>query len=169
MEFCKKYWAKITIAVLTFLAGLAYVIYLIATKGTVDLFRAQAVTVAAIVYLFGVTAYLSCKMLDQDWAKYILLGVGVVGTVFSALYMVHAFSGAGSFFDVLAGTHALTFLVVFGLIPLVKGIKKVIGPCCCTAEKSAIAAKPAAPKPAAAPAAPAAKPKPTAPKTSAKK
>jgi len=143
MEFLKKNWAKITIAVLTFLAGLVYLIAFVQTTLAIRIFEYHAAWIAGIVFFWGVTAYLVCKMLDQDWAKWVLLGTGLVGTVFSVAYLIYALDTTGDFFTTLGFSHAFTFLVVFGLIPLVKGIKKVVK-CCC--EEKAQKATPAAPK-----------------------
>jgi len=165
MDFLKKNWAKLAIAILMVLAALVYIVALIISDAPVHIFKQSAGTVAALVFFFGITAYLICKMLNQKWAKWILLGVGIVATVFGIAFLIYSFgeyskvvdaykagneilSGLGmptnkipSVFEWLAGgvvigagtppavnvvAHAFTFLVVFGLIPLVKGIKKVV-------------------------------------------
>jgi len=143
MEFLKKNWAKLAIAILMVLAGVVYIVALIVSDAPVHIFKQSAGTVAALVFFFGITAYMICKMLNQKWAKWILLGVGIVGTVFATAFLIWtidnpfgitipALGPLGeivpelSFFENLAFRHSFTFLVVFGLIPLIKGIKKVV-------------------------------------------
>lgn len=165
MEFLKKNWSKLVISVLMFLAGLVYVIALFTTDATIKVFETHAAIAAAIVFFWGCVAYYVAKMLDQKWAKYVLLGVGVVATVFACAYLIYELdiwsdipSKIGgvsnpykpSMFEYLAGTHAFTFLIVFGLIPLVKGVKKIL--CCCCSEKKEKAAPAPASKAASAPA-----------------
>jgi len=168
MDFLKKNWSKITIATLMFLAGLVYIIALITSDAKKDIFKGDAASVAAIVFFWGMTAYLIAKMLDQDWAKYVLLGTGVIGTIFAGALLVHSLDALSkipaavrpSMFEWLVGGmtttgtglntrivplgHAFTFLVIFGLVPLVRGINKVVKGCCGTEKKASAAPKAAA-------------------------
>ena len=134
MEFIKKNWVKLTVATLLFLAGLVYLIYLCGTDMKIEVFKSSAFIIAGLVFFWGMTAYLIARMFDRSWAKYILLATGVVSTIFAACGLVHVIDTFGklkvSMFDYLATTHAFTLLVVFGLIPLIKGAKK-----CCVCEK----------------------------------
>ena len=128
MEFFKKNWAKLDIVILMILAGTVYIIALIQSTLPVNLFRQTAGSVAALVFFFGTAAYLICKMFNQNWPKWILLCVGVVATVFAVafkIYVIDTRPPVFTFFEYLALTHACTFLVVFGLIPLVNGLSKV--------------------------------------------
>lgn len=159
MEFLKKNWSKLVISVLMFLAGLVYVIALFTTDDKIKVFEDHAAIAAAIVFFWGCVAYYVAKMLDQKWAKYVLLGVGVVATVFACAYLIYSIGlwddyktlgSKTSLIEYLAGTHAFTFLIVFGLIPLVKGVKKIL--CCCCSEKKEKAAPAPASKAASAPA-----------------
>jgi len=174
MDFLKENWVKITIASLAFLAGLVYIIALVQTDAKVELFKGHAVWIAGLTFFFGLTAYLVCKLLEQDWAKYVLLGVGVIATIFAMAYLVHTIDtrpkGIFSFFEWLAVSNAFTILVVFGLIPLIKGVKKVLCCDCNGSEKKATVV--AAPAPKAEPvqsAAPTAAPKAAGPKVAAPK
>lgn len=135
MEFVKNNWAKIVISCLMILAGIVYIIACFQMGGKFELFKGHALLIAAKVFFFGSAAYLICSMFDQDWAKWILLGVGIVGTVFAGAYFIYVMGDGWkvyktlnmSWFEYLAMTHALTFLVVFGLFPLVHSIRKL---CC---------------------------------------
>ena len=134
MDFMKKNWAKCIIKVLTFLAGLFYLIALIQAPGTASIFKGHALAIAGILFFWGVTAYLICKMLNQDWAKWVLLCTGILGTVFAMASLIHVadiYSNITAIPTFTWFAPQFAFLVIFGLIPLVKGIAKV----CCTGEK----------------------------------
>jgi len=156
MEFLKDNWAKIIISCLMLVAAAIYIIYLFHIDAKFHMFKEHAILIAGIAFFAGSAAYLICSMFDQDknWAKYILLGVGVVCTVFAGAYFIHIAIGDGwkfarafgiNWFEYLALTHAFTFLVVFGLIPLIHGIKKV----CCGGVDTKVKKTAAAPRAAA--------------------
>lgn len=134
MEFVKNNWAKMVISCLMLLAGAIYIIAFFQIDAKIELFKAHALLIAAIVFFWGSAAYLIASMFDQDWTKWILLGVGIVGTVFAGAYFIHVMDGwkvikalKMTWFEYIAMTHAFTFLVVFGLFPLVHSIRKL---CC---------------------------------------
>jgi len=109
------------------LTGVVYIIALIQTALPVHVFKQSAGSIAAIVFFFGMAAYLICTMFNKNWPKWILLCVGVVATVFAVAFKIYVLDTRPpvfTFFEYLALTHACTFLVVFGLIPLVHGLSK---------------------------------------------
>lgn len=138
MEFLKKNCAKIIIACLMILAGLIYIIALFQLDAKIELFKGHAILIAGIVFFLGSAAYLICSMFDEDksWAKYVLLGVGVIGTIFAGAYFIYTMGDLWkaykalkmTWFEYLALTHTFTFLVIFGLIPLVNSLKKIFCP-----------------------------------------
>ena len=156
MDFLKKNWSKIAISALLFLAGLVYVIALIQTDATIKPFEDHANLFAAVVFFWGMTAFFIAKMLEQDWAKYVLLAVGIIGTAFAVCGLINSLDGLNSMnkmlpaghkitvFEWFAAYHAFSLLILFGLWPLIKGIKKLVG--CCEGDKKTTAAPKAAAK-----------------------
>ena len=139
MEFLKKNWAKCTIAVLTFLAGLFYLIAIFQAPSGVKLFEGLAEYIAGLVFFWGVTAFLVSKLLGQNWAKWVLLGTGILGTTFAMAALIWAADTYNFLKTFTWLAQYFAFLVIFGLIPLVKGIKKV----CCHCDKHEVKKAPA--------------------------
>ena len=153
MEFLKKNWGKLTIAILSLIG---FILMLIATISLADLapkfkFASACQYLGPMIFFLGIAVYYACKMLDQkSIAKWVLLGTGAVVTLLLVigmfgdltLYGGKVFDGFkkpyGSFKlgSILAFPY-LGQLIVFGLMPLVKGIAQVVH---CDSQKS----KPAA-------------------------
>jgi len=135
MEFFKNNWAKIIIAALMLVAAGVYIISLFHVNATFDLFRRHALVVALIAFFAGSAIYLICSMFDQSrvWSKYILLGVGIVCSIFAGSYFIYTLSDGWriaralnvNWFEYVAITHTFTFLVLLALVPLVHAIRKI--------------------------------------------
>lgn len=137
MEFLKKNCARIIISCLLIVAGIVYIIALCQISGKFEMFKGHAILIAGIIFFFGMAAYLICRMFSETWPRWILLGVGIACTVFAGAYFIYTAMGDGwkavkglkiSWFEYLALTHAFTFLVIFGLIPLINSLKKILCP-----------------------------------------
>jgi len=128
MGFLKNNWAKLLIAILMIAAGVVYIVALFQTDATIHIFKQTAGIAAALVFFFGTATFLICRMFSATWPKWILLCVGIIATVHAVAFKIYVIDTVPTAFTVmeyLAFTHACTFLVVFGLIPLVHGLSKI--------------------------------------------
>lgn len=134
MEF-KKNWHKITAAVLLFIGAIFYFLPLLSIPAG-SKFPYVCMLLAGLVFFLGSATYTLCKMLDPQLSKWVLLSIGILGTVLmlinfiALLVSIESGMGFGLYYHGLGEglTPAITGLLIFGLLPLVKGIKKVV--CC---------------------------------------
>jgi len=132
MEFWRKNWSRLLISILLITAGVVYIVALFQSTMPVHIFRQTAGQITAIVFLFGFATYLMCRMFSETWPKWIMLCVGIVATTFAVAFKIYVLGNRPpvfTFFEYLAITHACTFLVVLGLIPLINGLSKVLLNC----------------------------------------
>ena len=147
IEF-KKAWAKMLIACLCFTAMVLLIVVMILNNqfgeytGTGNVyilsfftFSQMLATIGMTVFFAGMTAVMICKIMGEDLmrlvASWILLGTGVITTLLFILYFA---LNVGDWSDALAGRqvfHQIVIsvvapMIVFGLIPIVRGIKKLL-------------------------------------------
>ena len=151
MDFLKKNWSRIVVAALNFLGFILIFIALICLMdsfGSTATFTTACQLIGPMVFFLGTAVYIVCKLIDQkSIAKWVLLGTGAIATVFmfvglfgyssAGIYPVRLFDTFKSSFRLgaLALFPYFCQLIVFGLIPLVRGIAKVTCCGCCGKDK----------------------------------
>jgi len=132
MEFVKQNWLKLAIITLSFI-GMIFAIVVMAEMGMDD-FMASTGMITWLLFFIGMIAFGLCLLLKvkKCTSAFVLLAVGALTTLFAFLFLIHAIQQAtGDMADflppaVVVVTPALMQLIVLGLFPLLKGIKKVL-------------------------------------------
>ena len=143
MDF-KKNWAKITMAAIAGILGLLFLISVFVklggepsgldlVKGTHGFSNFAFLYLVPALFFLGISAYMILKLLDMDYAKYVLVGVGALNLIFSLIWLI-------DMIDYITFSHSmmtlfLAPLVIYALFPLIKGIKKLM--CACDQEEKA--------------------------------
>lgn len=136
----KKDWNKLAVAVITGIIGILFVVAMFTGTptgfevlggmkvGGVEVLKGSFVNFAALylvpaILFLGICAYMILKMLKIDLAKYVILAVGAINLIL--LIIVLADVGLAEELIGLAGQFAT--ITLYALLPLIKGVKKVIG------------------------------------------
>jgi len=144
MEFLKRNWAALTLAIVS-AVGLLLAILALALNGDIlgDLdFGAYSAVIGIMLFFLGMCAYFVCKMLGVCGRvrAIILIVTGVLAAVFTFITVIEIAtvysdvpsalrpSGVRSFL-MLQWILVLALTFVMGVFPIVKGIKKLCGSC----------------------------------------
>ncbi|MDR0384212.1 MAG: hypothetical protein LBH47_02740 [Christensenellaceae bacterium] len=135
MEFLKKNWTKLVYAII-FLVGGVFTIMALTSNAfkafeyNQDMYNAYLYAfIGFTVYFLGSFVIVLLKMFAKEYAKYGHILVGLVNTVLFIMSMI-TFGKilSGEFADNLVSAlpYVLAPLLIFGLMPLIKGIKKLL-------------------------------------------
>ena len=144
----KKDWNKLAVAIITGIFGLLFFIAIFAETefmiGKISGLKALESSFSSFaifwliptVFFFGMCAFSVLKLLKKDFAKYVILAVGALNVLLYIIVLIDdGFPGFGVFELYMSWMP----IVVLAVLPLIKGLKKVL--CCDCKEKPAAAAK----------------------------
>ena len=163
MDFIKKNWSKLAIATLTGVMAILMLV-LMATAPSFDFVTFSGIF-GLFIFFAGTCAHCICKMFKhtKPFAMYVLATVGLLATIFLAIVWFDSFSGYKGLSAIPAAYRSsarwvanfgmflpFAYLVAFGLIPLINGVKKIV--ChffckeCCEEKKTPATTAPVAKK-----------------------
>jgi hypothetical protein len=129
MEFIKKHWSRLSIALLFLVGGILAIVFYAADgmfdftgKETSEVIGAIVPFVSALLFFFGMTAVMLMKIYLP---KYVGIIYGIVGGVITLAYVILICiypikTDSNNFWIVIVP------LIAFGLYPLLKGVTKFV-------------------------------------------
>jgi len=132
ITFLKKHWMSMTLALLSFIGAILSIVW-IAEFGGMLTFMAITGTLAWMFFFIGMMVYFLCKILKfgkKNTSSMILLGIGVLTTLFAFMNMIYAFtqlpSEAGNAERIYLFVPIMFPLIVIGFFTLFRGLDELI-------------------------------------------
>ena len=126
----RKVWPYAVIALLTLVSAVFYLIILIDLPQFT--LASGSGLIGALVFFVGIMLAAIYMMIEKtrDWTKWTLIITGVVATVFTFIQLIEA-TGRNAVF------YSFGLMVVFGLLPLIFGLKMLMCDCVDMMDKKA--------------------------------